>query len=167
MAFEVFTYSPSEIILDISGYRLTGFDNITVRRNSPAFQIVRGIRGKNSRVRNRDTSCTITIDLIQTSLANDVLSYIVSEDLRTNSARLTLDLTDTLGSSKIDSKECFIEGYADLQYSGNIQYRRWTLICLSTETYRIGGNARRAQSGFDSPSGVGSPVSETFLPNEF
>lgn len=157
MAFEVFTYSPSEITLEISGYQITGFDSISVSRNSPAFQIVKGIRGKNSRVRNRDTSCTVTVDLIQTSLANDVLSQIVTEDLRTNSARLTLDLTDGLGSSKIISKECFIESFADVQYSGDIQYRRWTFICLSTDTFRVGGNAIRSNSGFE------TPTTDTFL----
>jgi hypothetical protein len=144
MAFEVHTYSPSEINLEISTFLITGFDKISVSRNSPAFTLVKGIRGKNSRRRNRDTSCTVTIDIIQTALVNDVLTEILEQDLRTNSARLTLNLTDGLGSSKIVSGECFIEGYPDLAYGDNILMRRWNLICLSTDIYRVGGNSKLA-----------------------
>ena len=75
MSFEVYTYSPSEVILTISGYQITGFDKISVSRNSPAFSMVKGIRGQNTRVRNRDSSCTITVDLLQTAMANDCLLY--------------------------------------------------------------------------------------------
>ena len=153
MAFEVGTYSPSEINLNISGYRITGFDRISVLRNSPSFHIVKGIRGKNSRTRNRDTSCTITVDVVQTSIVNDVLSRILEEDLRTNSARLSLDLTDDLGSSKIKSEECFIQGYPEVLYSNSISYHRWTLVCLSTTLFRIGGNTKLQGSAFDTPVG--------------
>lgn len=161
MAFEVYTYSPSEIFLDVSGYQITGFDKISVRKNSPSFSIVKGIRGKNSRVRNRDTSCTVVVDIIQTSLVNDVLNQILEQDLRTNSARLTLNLTDGLGSSKIVSEECFIESYPDLIYSDNIGYRKWSFICLSTDLFRVGGNSKLSGSAFETPS------SESFLPNNF
>lgn len=151
MAFEVSTYSPSEVNLNVSGYRITGFDSIRVLKNSPSFQMIKGIRGKNSRVRNRDTSCTITVDVIQTSIVNDVFSQILAEDLRTNSARLSLDLTDDLGSSKIKSEECFIEGHPEVVYSGSITYHRWTLVCLSTIVYRVGGNNKLQKSAFDIP----------------
>jgi len=148
MAFEVNTYSPSEIGLEISGYKITGFQKISISRNSPAFSLIKGIRGKNSRQRNRDSSCTVTIDIIQTSLVNDVLTQILEEDLRTNSARLTLDLTDGLGSSKIVSRESFIEGYPETNYSGDIVYRSWNIICLSTDLFRVGGNAKLSGSSF-------------------
>lgn len=161
MAFEVHTYSPSEIRLDISGYQITGFERISITRNSPAFSIVKGIRGKNSRIRNRDTSCTVTVDVIQTALVNDVLNQILEQDLRTNSARLTLNLTDGLGSSKIVSNECFIESFPDLVYADDIEYRRWSLVCLSTDLFRVGGNSKLSDSAFDTPS------SESFLPNNF
>lgn len=163
MSFEVHTYSPSEIMMYVSGYQITGFERISVTKNSPSFSIVKGIRGKNSRIRNRDTSCTVIVDVIQTSLVNDVLNQILEQDLRTNSARLTLDLTDGLGSSKIVSKECFIESYPDLVYADDIGYRRWSFICLSTDLYRVGGNSKLSASAFDTPS----PSSESFLPNNF
>jgi hypothetical protein len=148
MAFEVNTYSPSEIGLEISGYRITGFEKISISRNSPAFSLIKGIRGKNSRQRNRDSSCSVVVNIIQTSLVNDVLTQILEEDIRTNSARLTLNLTDGLGSSKIVSREAFIEGYPETDYSGDIVYRSWTIVCLSTDLFRVGGNAKLGGNAF-------------------
>lgn len=161
MAFEVNTYSPSEIMLAVSGYQITGFQKISVKRNSPSFTIIKGIRGKNSRQRNRDTSCIVTVDVIQTAMVNDVLTQILEEDLRTNSARLILNLTDGLGSSKIESREAFIEGYPELVYSDDIVYRRWSFVCLSTDLYRVGGNSKLSASAFDINS------SESYLPTNF
>lgn len=163
MAFEVNTYSASEVDLRVSGYKISGFEKISVAKSGPSFQIVRGIRGKNSRTRNRDTSCTVTVEIIQTSIVNDVLTQILEEDLRTNAGRLNLDLTDGLGSSKIVSKECFIEGHPELVYSGDIVYRRWVFVCLSTDIYRVGGNAKLSSSAFD----TSSRSSESFLPDIF
>lgn len=161
MAFEVNTYSPSEVTLIVSGYQISGFKQISVKRNSPMFTLVKGIRGKNSRQRNRDTSCTVTVEVIQTSIVNDVLTQIVEQDLRTNSARLTLDLTDGLGSSKIESRDAFITGYPETTYSGDIVYRSWTIVCLSTDLFRVGGNAKLSASAFD----IRSP--ESSLPSNF
>lgn len=159
MAFEIETYSPSDIYLEISDYRIAGFNQITVSRNSPEFQIVKGIRGINSRKRNRDTSCTVTVDLIQTSIGNDVLSEILNRDLQTNSARLTLNLTDGLGSSKIVSNDCFIESYPELTYSGDIGMRRWRIICLSTSVFNVGGNTKLNGNVFnDTVGGVSSSI---------
>ena len=148
MAFEVHTYSPSEIRLEISTYQITGFDKISVQKNSPSFTLIKGIRGSNSRRRNRDTSCTVTVDVIQTGLVNDVLTEILEQDLRTNSARLTLNLTDGLGSSNIVSEECFIESYPELVFSDSITMRRWNIICLSTDIFRVGGNSKLSGNSF-------------------
>jgi len=150
MSFEINTYSPSEIRLELSTYQITGFDKISVSKSSPSFTMIKGIRGSNSRRRNKDTSCIVTIDVVQTGIVNDVLTEILEQDLRTNSARLTLNLTDGLGSSNIVSRECFIEGHPDLVYSDSIAMRRWNIICLSTDIFRVGGNAKLAGTSFSS-----------------
>ena len=152
---DVYTYSPSEILLNISGYTITGFDRIAVQRNSPPFKQIKGIRGQNTRVRNRDTSCTVTVDLLQTALANDVLSELLDKDLQTNSVRLSFSLTDTLGNSKIESSECYVSTFPEVVFSNDIQLRRWTLTCLSTDTFNTGGSARLGGNPFvDALSGA-------------
>lgn len=161
MAFEVYTYSPSEVVLDISGYIITGFDRISVNRNSPPFRMMKGIRGLNTRVRNRDTSCTITVDILQTALANDVLSELITRDLESNSIRLNLSLTDTLGSSKIESSNAYIENFPQTTFANDIEYRRWTITCLSTDFYNVGGNAKLGGNAFtDAVGGASSSFNQ-------
>ena len=66
---KVYTYSPSEVQLTFGGYTVTGWQSISITRSVDAFKPVRGIRGKHTRVRSIDTSCTITVTILQTSMS--------------------------------------------------------------------------------------------------
>src|SRR6185437_8171756 len=96
-SFTVQTYSPKDVILTIGGYQLTGWQAINVSRTVKGFTVIRGIRGKNARVKNVDTSATISISLLQTAQGNDVLSYIHELDLGEGTARIALLLKDRSG----------------------------------------------------------------------
>ena len=146
---EVFTYSPSDVSLLLSDYRVTGFESIKVSRNSPPFSMIKGIRGQNTRVRNKDTSCTITVELLQTAIANDVLSELINLDLQNNAMRISLSLTDGNGNAKIQSENAYIETFPEASFSNDIETRRWTIACLDTYEFNVGGNAnfKDASSG--------------------
>lgn len=139
---KVFTYSPNEVILTFGGYTITGWQSITVTRSVDAFKPVRGIRGKHTRVKNADTSCTITIPLLQTSMGNDVISRIHELDLINDTGRISLTLKDIKGTSVFDSVEAYILGYPEVVYSGEFEYRAWKIFCQSTSSYIVGGNAQ-------------------------
>ncbi|MNY49372.1 hypothetical protein D3C86_1847880 [compost metagenome] len=113
--------------------------------------MVRGIRGKNTRVRNSDTSATISFSCLQTSEANDVMSQIHAIDIATGSARIELTLKDSSGTSIFSSTEAYVVGYPESTFSGDFSYRVWSINCLTTEsTYHIGGNSKPETSIFDS-----------------
>ncbi|MNQ35952.1 hypothetical protein D3C85_494590 [compost metagenome] len=151
MAFEVNTYSPKDVSLAFSGYVLTGWNTITVSRNTNAYTTVRGIRGKNTRVRNVDTSATISFSCLQTSDSNDIMSSIHAIDIATGSARIELTLKDASGTSLFSSKEAYIQGYPESTFSGDFSYRVWTINCLTTEsTWNVGGNSKPDTAIFDS-----------------
>lgn len=141
-SFTVNTYSPHDVILTISGYQFTGWDTITINRSVKGFAVVRGIRGKNTRVRNTDTSATIGIALLQSSQGNDVMSDIHQQDLVNGTGRLTLMLKDKSGRSVFSSNEAFIVGFPTSRFSGQFEYRDWELFAQSTDTFTVGGNAR-------------------------
>lgn len=136
----VLTYSPKKVIFVIGGYQVTGWESITIGRSTNAFIPIRGIRGKNTRVRNTDSSATITIPLLQTSLSNDVLSDIHTQDIALGTGRIELTLKDTGGNSIFSSNEAYILGFPAISYSGGIEYREWKIYCQSTSNYEIGGN---------------------------
>lgn len=141
MAFEVNTYDPSSVILAFGGYPLTGWNSISIRKNSPGYVIDRGIRGKHTRHRNTDTSATITFSCIQTGEANDILSDIHRVDLQTGLGRIDLTLKDLSGSSLFHSSEAFIADFPESRYSADFEYRIWTIVCLTTDAdWNVGGN---------------------------
>ena len=141
-SFTVNTYSPKDVILTLSGYQFTGWSTLSITRSVKGFSLVRGIRGKNTRVRNPDTSATVTISLIQSSQGNDVLSDIHQQDLTFGTGRITLMLKDSSGRSVFHSDESFITGFPTATFSGQFEYRNWEIFCQSTSTYTVGGNAR-------------------------
>lgn len=138
--FDVVTYSPNEITLTFGGYSLTGWDTIRIARDTNPYQIVKGIRGKNTRVRNRDTSAVISFSCLQTSDSNNILSEVLAIDEVYGSARLDITLKDPNGQSVFHSSEAFISGYPEVVFSNNLEYRVWAISCLSTDTYNVGGN---------------------------
>jgi hypothetical protein len=156
-------YSPKDVILTVGGYQLTGWQSITISRTVKGFTVIRGIRGKNTRVPNVDTSATITISLLQTSQGNDVLSYIHELDLEEGTARIALMLKDNSGRSVFSSNEAYITGYPVATFSGQFEYRSWELFAQSTNTYVVAGNAKPATDLFDRAlSEVGNFIGNVF-----
>ena len=154
---KVYTYSPSEVQLTFGGYTVTGWQSISITRSVDAFKPVRGIRGKHTRVRNADTSCTITIPLLQTSMSNDVFSRIHELDIQKATGRIELTLSDLKGTSVFSSREAYILGYPEVVYSGEFEYRQWKLFCQTTGSYTVGGNAQTINifsSIFNSAAGL-------------
>lgn len=149
-SFTVTTYSPKDVQLIIGGYTVVGWESISISRSAKGFTVIRGIRGKHTRVPNVDSSCTITIPLIQFSPSNDVLSYIHELDLEEGTARISLTLKDRSGASVYSSNEAYIVGYPTATYSGQFEYRNWEIFCQTTDTYTVAGNTRPSTSIFDS-----------------
>ncbi len=134
------TFNPSAVHLSISGHKVHGITEIAVKKNSQTFEIIKGIRGKNTRKRNKDSSCIVSISLIQTSTSNDVLSEILALDKELGTGQLSLQLKDISGSTLIKSDNAFIEDYPEATFQDTIQTRTWNICCLSTSEYVIGGN---------------------------
>lgn len=140
--FTVNEYSPKDVILTIGGYQLVGWQSVTISRNAKIFNPYRGIRGKHTRIKNKDTSATLNIYLLLTSQGNDVLSTILLADEENGTSRLALTLKDKSGNSVYSSNEAYLTNYPVATYSGQFEYRNWEIFCQSTQNYNVGGNAK-------------------------
>ena len=147
--FTLNTYSPSEVILTIGGYQITGWESITIARRVDGFVPVFGIRGKHTRIPTNDTSSFITLPVLQTSQSNEVLSTIHGLDLIEGTGRLAILLKDNSGASVFSSNEAYIVGYPETVFSGTFEYRNWSILCQTTDTFIVGGNSRPSSSVFD------------------
>jgi hypothetical protein len=147
-SFTVNTYSPKDVILTIGGYQVTGWLRITITRPL-GFYTVKGTGGKHTRVRNKDTSATLSLGIIQSVQANEVLSYIHDVDLSEGTGRISLLLKDNSGKSVFSSDEAYITGYPVVTFSGQFEERPWNLFCQTTKSYIVAGNQRPQTSLFD------------------
>jgi hypothetical protein len=153
------TYSPSDIDLLIGGYKVTGWKSINIKKDAASYIFIRGIRGKNTRVRNYNKSALIEIVLAQTSATNDIFSEVHRKDIVDNDydelntadcARLEISLKDRSGTSVFQSEDAYIVSYPDVTFSDNFEDRSWKIQCLTTNVFTVGGNLRPATGLIDS-----------------
>lgn len=153
----VYTYSPEYVDLVVSGYKVTGWNTISIQRNAKMFTTVNGIRGKNTRTKNTDTSATISLSITRTSPVNTVFSEVVRQDSLYGTGRLQILLRDRLGTTIISSSEAYFDGYADDSFTSELNDRVWGINCLSTDTWNIGGSEQAQESLLQS---IGNKVSD-------
>ncbi|QAX99808.1 virion structural protein [Pseudomonas phage 20Sep418] len=146
MANTVLTYSPSDVKIVLCGYALTGVVSFEMSWLSRPYTMVRGIRGHHTRVFNRDLSAQIRIEVLQTSVSNDALFSLVEQDRRTQSARITLSVKDTHGSTMMSTDNAYVNGYPSITFTDGIENRVWTIDVLDWTDGTVGGNQ---QVGFD------------------
>jgi hypothetical protein len=134
----VSTHVPSTTSCIISGYELKGWNTITVSRNAPVFTQVRGIRGKSTRVNNKDTTATITFDVYQTEIANGVFSTALNLDAQYGSIRFEIMIKNSSNRSVFSTTTAYVSGYPDLVLDGDLKVNRWVLFCEES-TIHISG----------------------------
>lgn len=150
MMNKTYTYSPEYVDLIISGYKVIGWNTITLQRTVKAFTTVNGIGGKNTRVRNKDSSASMSISIVRTSPVNSVFSEVVRQDEQYGTGRLTVFLRDRLGTTLIKSSEAYLDGYADDSLTSDLNDRIWTINCLSVDNWNVGGSEQSQESLFQS-----------------
>jgi hypothetical protein len=120
--------------------------------------MVKGIRGRNTRVQNLDTSAVITLELLQTSTSNDVFSQLLVADQSTQSSRLQISLKDNSGRTEISSSEAYVSSLPQLTFTNDFSNRVWTIQMLETTT-TVGGNAKQLPDIFNTiGEGLGKVV---------
>lgn len=137
----VLTYTPSDVVVLVEAYTLTDVVSINLTWNSETFQMVRGIRGQNTRRQNLDSSAILTVEVLQTSITNDVLSDLLIADRIAQSSRIYVSLKDNSGLTDISSLEAYVSTPPAVTYSNELTTRVWTIHMLNTVA-SVRGNAK-------------------------
>ncbi|QYW06634.1 hypothetical protein uav_103 [Pseudomonas phage UAVern] len=155
MASDILTYSPADVKLILCGYILTGVVSVTLQwKGARPFRVIRGIRGKHTRVFNPDLYAVVVVELLQTSISNDIFTSILVQDRQNKSARLEFGVNDKSGTTSYQSSDCFIGAYPDVSFSGELTTYKWEIECLDFISGGIGGNARQGFDILDSANGA-------------
>lgn len=145
MSGNVLTYDPASVTINIAGWIVPGVVSVGLQWQSEVFAIKKGIRGQHTRVYNPDRYAILNIELLPTSIANDVFSEIVRQDSQTFSSLLTpLALKDSSGTSQFSASQAYIHSYPEMSFNAEgVTTRKWEIEILSFDStgVTIGGNA--------------------------
>jgi len=140
------TFSPKDIVLSINDYQIKDFTDgtfIEVLQNSPSYRAVKGIRGKHTRVHQRDNSGTLKFRMMQTSHQNNVLSEIALDDKINQTGLLLVTLRDVGGDTGIQFTNAYLEGFPNVSYqSTSTSPIEWNINYEHITTYYVGGNKK-------------------------
>lgn len=138
---KVFTYIPEKIKVYIDAYEVSGLINISVTKDDDSFKVIKGIRGKNTRVRQRCDSYTVKLELQQVDPINDFLSDVNLLDMNSNGVGyFRLLIQDLNGTTRFSSSTAFIPKHADFTFSTDFNNREWIIKTLDVDGIFIGGN---------------------------
>lgn len=126
---DVKSYVPSNLVLLICGYQVEGWTKIVITKNSPTFVQVRGIRGKNTRVRIKDSSAKISITVPQTEGVNDVLSAIAEADLKYGTGRLEIMMRDITSDTIFTTATGYLTMIPAISYEASLGSNTWEISC--------------------------------------
>ena len=149
MSGSVLTYDPSSVTIVVCGYIIPGLVSVTLQWKSAVFHTRKGIRGVHTRVYTPDRNATLILEVLPTSVANDVFTDIVLQDAAAHSGRLEVMMKDTSGTSRFTTTDCYIPTFPEMSFNAEgVQTRRWEIEILSfvQNSGNIGGNA---QNGID------------------
>ena len=137
---KVLTYTPSDVTLIICDFVVTGMISASLQWSSPPFKLIRGCRGINTRVASRDLSAVMTLELLQTTVTNEVLFQLLYQDRRNQSARLDVTLKDTSGDTILYTDSAYISAFPDMRYSEGFDNRVWKIEMLNVRDGQISSN---------------------------
>jgi len=138
-------YDPKSITLSICGALISGGfseDSIVkVTQGAKRFEKMVGALGDVCRVKQHDRTAMVTISLMQSANANDVLSAILSRDENSpNGAGVgAFVLKDLQGTTLITAAHAWIDGYPESEFGKKVNGRSWEITLADCEIL-VGGN---------------------------
>jgi hypothetical protein len=144
MSGSVLTYDPSSVTIVVCGYIIPGLVSVKLEWRSSVFTLRKGIRGVHTRIYQPDRQATLILEVLPTSVANDVFTDIVLQDASEHAGRLEVMLKDTSGTSRFTTTDAYIATFPELSFNAEgISTRKWHIEILSfvKNSGNIGGNA--------------------------
>lgn len=145
MSGSVLTYDPSSVTISVCGWIIPGIVSVSLQWKSEAFHVRKGIRGVHTRVYSPDRQATLVLELLPTSIANDVFTSIVLQDAANHAGLLDpVSLKDSSGTSRFTTSQAFLKTFPEMTFNADgIITRRWEIEILSfvLASGNVGGNA--------------------------
>lgn len=137
-------YDPDQVSASVNGVPLSGFadgEMIGVERQGDDFEDVVGTDGEVTRSKSSDNRATVTVRLMQSSPANDLLSAMRTLDKASpNGAGVgPFMLRDKQGRTILLAEKCWIAAPPKSSWDRTAKEREWKIRCASLVEFH-GGN---------------------------
>lgn len=126
------TYDPSKVVMTFLGNPITGYADgsfIKAGRNEDTFKLTVGSSGEGCRTRSTNRSGKVTLTLMQSSAANDLLSAAHRLDELVGTGVGALLIKDLNGTALVEAPNCWITKPADMEFAKEVGNREWILEC--------------------------------------
>lgn len=150
MSNQLSTLSPYDITVVITQgtltHTVTGFAEesiVTIEQQSPRYDLYTGADNTSTRIHKNNTSATVTLHLQQSSSSNDVLSYILQNDLnnRDSTGLFSFLVKDNSGRSLYHADEAYLANVPTASHGTTMQVREWIVHTPKMTTF-LGGNGK-------------------------
>jgi hypothetical protein len=124
------TYDPKEVTVTYGGYDLNGFSDgtkVTVEFNEDAWTLQVGVDGEGTRSKSNNRSGRVTIQLMQSSDSNEIMTGISELDRLSNAGALPLMVKDSSGTSIHTAETAWIVKSPMSEYGVEAGPREWIL----------------------------------------
>ncbi len=136
------TYDPKKVFVIVGGQHITGFQDgsmVTVERNEDAWTLQMGTDGYGTRSKSNNRSGRITINLMQTSGSNFILSNLAQLDELGNGGVVEVMVQDSNGKSLHVMQEAWVVKRPSAEYGKEATNREWIFESDALE-HTVGGN---------------------------
>jgi hypothetical protein len=137
-------YNPADVAMFFGAIELVGLVDgtfINVVRNTDSFTLRVGADGEAARSKSNDRSAVITVTLMQSSIANNLLSAQLILDEATANAIVPFIIKDnsTNGTTLFSCETSWLQKAPDMAFGQEIETREWVFETDSMNVF-IGGN---------------------------
>jgi hypothetical protein len=138
-------FSPKLVVINLAGLLIDkGFAEdslIKVTYDAPRFEDVVGVDGEVTRVQQYDQRALVTLSLMQSSDANDLMSALLIRDQNTpNGGGVgAFLLKDLQGTTLVRSPTAWVKGFPETEFAKKVTSRNWE-IRLANAVPFVGGN---------------------------
>ena len=133
------TYDAKDVSIIISDRAASGFNSVSVTRESDTWSDDVGADGEVARSKSNDKRGNFELTMQQTSEFNDFLSSLHNEDEATGNKIFNVTVKDNRGKSLHESAEAWIQKLPDSEYAQASGERVWSIRAAAVSG-TIGGN---------------------------
>lgn len=165
------TYSPEEVVVIITNpkftHQISGFSEdsmISATRLIPHAELSIAADKMPTRTIRSATTHDVTFTLGQASETNDLLTQLMLMDANTKTGEdiFSLTIKDTLGRTRMFSRQAFIGTTPDIEFGASPTDRVWVIHCVAMDV-NLGGNAPLTPTAASTLTGLGAELDPAWV----